>query len=86
MTDEDLEWLKKARAYAIEKHGDQQYSTGPYEMHLAAVVAVALDFGYDDQGLRSHRQRRSFGQQRQQGQDVRRRTREILSARQRPCA
>lgn len=45
MTQHDL--AERARAFAIEKHGDQQYSTGPYAMHLGAVVAVLLDFGYN---------------------------------------
>lgn len=48
MTDEDLAFIRKARDYAVAHHGDQQYSTGPYELHLAAVVAVGLDFGYED--------------------------------------
>lgn len=38
----------KAKEFAVRKHGDQQYSTGPYSNHLEAVVNVLVDEGYDD--------------------------------------
>lgn len=38
-----------ARAFAIERHGDQRYGDGaPYSTHLAAAVEVLHRFGYGD--------------------------------------
>jgi (p)ppGpp synthase/HD superfamily hydrolase len=34
-----------ARAFAVERHGTQQYGTSPYLVHLAAVRAVLADAG-----------------------------------------
>lgn len=39
---------QKAKDFAILKHGDQQYSTGPYSVHLQAVVDVLFECGYSD--------------------------------------
>lgn len=40
---------RKAKDYAVSKHGNQLYSTGLYsETHLPAVVQVLIDCGFDD--------------------------------------
>lgn len=36
---------KKARAFAVEAHGDQSYGVEPYSVHLDAVHALAVAFG-----------------------------------------
>jgi (p)ppGpp synthase/HD superfamily hydrolase len=36
-----------ARAFAVERHGDQRYGERPYVTHLAAVRAVLRDFDID---------------------------------------
>ncbi len=36
----------KARAFAIERHGDQLYGDRPYAVHLAAVEQVLVDHGF----------------------------------------
>lgn len=38
----------KTRSFAIAAHADQRYGGQPYETHLAAVVQVLCDFGYDE--------------------------------------
>ncbi|MCA9659030.1 MAG: HD domain-containing protein [Myxococcales bacterium] len=37
-----------ARSFAIASHGDQRYGAHPYEVHLAAVVAIAEAAGAGD--------------------------------------
>lgn len=34
-----------ARAFAVERHGEQRYGDAPYVVHLEAVRAVLADFG-----------------------------------------
>ena len=41
---EDVEEL--ARNFAVSAHGDQQYGSRPYVVHLTAVRAVLADFGF----------------------------------------
>ena len=41
---EDVEEL--ARNFAVIAHGDQQYGSRPYVVHLTAVRAVLADFGF----------------------------------------
>lgn len=41
--------VEKARAFAIAAHGGQLYGDRPYADHLAAVVQILRDHGYDDQ-------------------------------------
>ena len=36
----------RAREFAAHAHGNQRYGDGPYVEHLAKVVAVLTDFGY----------------------------------------
>ena len=36
-----------AEAFAVAAHGDQRYAGGPYRDHLAAVVRVLREYGYD---------------------------------------
>ncbi len=36
----------EARAFAIERHGDQLYGNQPYAVHLAAVEQVLVDHGF----------------------------------------
>lgn len=40
--------MDDARAFAIAAHAGQFYGEKPYETHLAAVVQVLCDFGYDE--------------------------------------
>ncbi len=40
--------MENARSFAIAAHADQRYGGQPYETHLAAVVQVLCDFGYDE--------------------------------------
>lgn len=37
----------KARAFAIERHGDQKYGEHPYSVHLDEVADIASVFGQD---------------------------------------
>jgi (p)ppGpp synthase/HD superfamily hydrolase len=37
---------ERAKALAIDAHGDQLYGNEPYRTHLAAVVEILNDFGY----------------------------------------
>ena len=41
----------EARAFAIERHGDQRYGGEPYEVHLTEAAAVLARFGVDDADL-----------------------------------
>jgi (p)ppGpp synthase/HD superfamily hydrolase len=43
----------KARRFAIEAHGTQQYGPLPYIVHLEAVVNVLIRFGIKDQELQA---------------------------------
>ncbi len=40
--------MENARSFAIAAHADQRYGGQPCETHLAAVVQVVCDFGYDE--------------------------------------
>ena len=40
--------MDDARSFAIAAHAGQLYDSQPYEVHLAAVVQVLCDFGYDE--------------------------------------
>jgi (p)ppGpp synthase/HD superfamily hydrolase len=43
--------LEDVKKFAMERHGDQRYSSGPYSVHLAAVSAVLSRFGITDEKL-----------------------------------
>lgn len=43
--------LEDVKKFAVERHGDQKYSSGPYSIHLAAVSAVLSRFGIVDENL-----------------------------------
>ncbi|MFM8578331.1 MAG: HD domain-containing protein [Planctomycetaceae bacterium] len=49
------EFVARARQWAIEKHGDQQYGKGPdakpYAYHLGAVAAIAAPYGELAEGV-----------------------------------
>lgn len=40
--------IKKARQFAIEKHGNQQYGNDPYIVHLDLVYEVAQHYGFGE--------------------------------------
>lgn len=40
-----------ARAFALERHGDQRYGDEPYGVHLAEVAAVLARFAVEDPDL-----------------------------------
>ncbi len=40
--------MDDARSFAVAAHAGQLYGDQPYETHLAAVVQVLCDFGYDE--------------------------------------
>ena len=40
--------VARARAFAVEAHGDQRYGEEPYVVHLEAVHATAVEFGVTD--------------------------------------
>lgn len=49
MEDDSL-LVKKARAFAIERHGDQTYGNNlPYEWHLEKVANLAKRLGYSEE-------------------------------------
>jgi (p)ppGpp synthase/HD superfamily hydrolase len=39
--------IKKARQYAIDRHGDQLYGDQPYYVHLDEVAKIASNYGDD---------------------------------------
>lgn len=41
----DQEMVKKARAFAIDKHGSQMYGDKPYVYHLDAVASILKPYG-----------------------------------------
>lgn len=43
--------LEDVKKFAMERHGDQKYSDGPYSIHLSAVSAVLSRFGIVDESL-----------------------------------
>jgi (p)ppGpp synthase/HD superfamily hydrolase len=45
MTTSHARITRRARAYAVEMHGDQKYGTHPYVHHLDAVVALLQPYG-----------------------------------------
>jgi len=48
------EVVKKARAFAVKVHGDQQYKNDlPYIVHLFAVETVLRRFGVEDENIRA---------------------------------
>jgi len=47
LSEEDAEaFAQKARIFAIEAHGGQQYGDKPYAFHLDDVAGILHDFGY----------------------------------------
>ncbi len=47
MKDESMTALAaRARAFAVEAHGAQTYGGAPYVMHLDAVAAILVEFGF----------------------------------------
>lgn len=44
-------WIKRARGFAAEHHGDQKYGHKPYLYHLDAVLSVAFEFGITDEDI-----------------------------------
>lgn len=45
--------VRAARSFALEAHADQRYGDEPYQVHLAAAVAVLRRFGVSDPDLLS---------------------------------
>lgn len=43
-----LNFMSRARLYAVRAHGDQRYGDSPYVVHLDAVVSILLRFGHGD--------------------------------------
>lgn len=39
--------IKKARAFAVTRHGEQQYGNRPYSAHLDEVAELASEFGQE---------------------------------------
>lgn len=44
---DDYNMAPYAKAFAIWAHGDQKYGDQPYEVHLAEVVSILDEHGYD---------------------------------------
>ncbi len=41
--------IARARAFALEAHGEQKYGDHPYAYHLDAVAAIAAPYGEEGQ-------------------------------------